>query len=49
MKLHNTSAELVPGTFKLSGNLSFEKIIAVLENKNNEGSISVTIPEGYDI
>ncbi|WP_346895834.1 endolytic transglycosylase MltG [Clostridium sp. UBA7503] len=49
MKLHNTSAELVPGTFKLSGNLSFQEIIAVLENKNNEGSISVTIPEGYDI
>ncbi len=49
MKLHNTSVELVPGTFKVSGNLSFEEIITVLENKNNEGSISVTIPEGYDI
>ncbi|WP_346939059.1 endolytic transglycosylase MltG [uncultured Clostridium sp.] len=49
MKLHNTSVELVPGTFKVSGKSSFEEIIAILENKNNEGSISVTIPEGYDI
>ncbi|MEW8993380.1 endolytic transglycosylase MltG [Clostridium sp.] len=49
MKLHNTSVELVPGTFKVLGKSSFEEIIAILENKNNEGSISVTIPEGYDI
>lgn len=49
MKLHNTSAELVPGTFNVSGKSSLDELIDILENKNNEGSISVTIPEGYDI
>ena len=49
MKLHNTSVELVPGTFKISGKSSLDELIDILENKNNEGSISVTIPEGYDI
>jgi len=49
MKVHNTSVELVPGTFKVSGKSSLDELIDALENKNNEGSISVTIPEGYDI
>lgn len=49
MKLHNSSVELVPGTFKVAGDSSLDELIAILENKNNEGSISVTIPEGYDI
>lgn len=49
MRLHNTSVELVPGTFKVSGKSSLDELIDVLKNKNNEGSISVTIPEGYDI
>jgi UPF0755 protein len=49
MKLHNTSVDLIPGTFKVSGKSSMDELIAILGNQNNEGSISVTIPEGYDI
>jgi UPF0755 protein len=49
MKLHNTSVDLIPGTFKVSGKSSIDELIAILGNQNNEGSISVTIPEGYDI
>ncbi|MFR1707776.1 MAG: endolytic transglycosylase MltG [Clostridium sp.] len=49
MKLHDSSVELVPGTFEVAGDSSLDELIAILENRNNEGSISVTIPEGYDI
>ena len=49
MRLKGTSANILPGSFQVPVDSSFEEIIAILEKEPEGNSISVTIPEGYDI
>ncbi len=49
MRLKGTSANILPGTFEVPADSSFEEMVAILEQEPEGSVLSVTIPEGYDI
>lgn len=49
IKLNNISVSLVPGTFKVSGDVTVGELLKTLESGISEDSVTVTVPEGYDI
>jgi len=50
IKLKDLNVKLVPGNFKIPTNSTMEEFIAILESPDSdESTVSVTIPEGYDI
>jgi UPF0755 protein len=50
IKKQQLSTKIKPGTYNFSKDISLEKFIKGLgEGKENENSIRVTIPEGYDV
>lgn len=49
MRLKGTSANILPGTFKIPADSSFEEIVEILEKEPEGSTVIVTIPEGYDI
>ncbi len=49
MRLKGTPANILPGTFEVPADSSLEEMVAILEEEPDGSTVSVTIPEGYDI
>lgn len=49
LKVTGSNMQVLPGTYKLTGDMSLPKIVEIITGESGSGEVSVTIQEGFNI